>query len=88
VKIISVVMLLSVFATPLMAAEANQDAALFEQRCGNGCHQLPDPGMLKAKQWQRVLITMEKRMAHAGMDALTADERERLLAYLTKHARK
>ena len=86
-KIIPVV-LLSVFAMPLMAAESNENAVLFEQRCGSGCHQLPDPGMLKAKQWQRVMITMEKRMSQAGMAPLTEDERERLLGYLAQHARK
>ncbi len=87
-KMMPVVMLLTLFSMPLMAAEVNSDAALFELRCGTGCHQLPAPSMLKAKQWRRVLITMEKRMAQAEMTALTADERERLLAYLEKYARK
>ena len=87
-KLIPVMLLLSIFATPLVAAEAGSDAELFELRCGTGCHQLPEPSMLKPKQWQRVMITMEKRMAQAGMSALAADERERLLAYLTKYARK
>jgi len=87
VKLIPVMLLLSIFATPSIAAEADSDAALFELRCGTGCHQLPEPSMLKPKQWQRVMITMEKRMAQAGMTALTTDERERLLAYLSKHAR-
>jgi len=88
VKMIAAAMLLSIAATPLVAAEVDANAALFELRCGTGCHQLPEPSMLKPKQWQRVLITMEKRMAQAGQDELTADERERLLAYLTKQARK
>ena len=87
-KMIAAVMLLSIVATPLAAAEVDTEAALFELRCGTGCHQLPEPSMLKPKQWQRVLITMEKRMAQAGQGELTTDERERLLAYLTKHARK
>jgi len=87
-KMVAAVLLLSIVATPLAAAEVDANAALFELRCGTGCHQLPEPSMLKPKQWQRVLITMEKRMAQAGQDELTADERERLLAYLTKYARK
>jgi len=86
-KTIPVLILLTLFAAPLMAAEVESDAALFELRCGSACHQLPEPSMLKPKQWQRVMITMEKRMAQAGMNVLTADERERLLAYLAKHAR-
>ena len=86
-KVITLAIFLSITAAPLIAAESDEDEKLFELRCGIGCHQLPEPSMLKAKQWQRVMVTMEKRMAQAEMAPLTQDERERLLAYLTQYAR-
>ncbi len=59
--------------------------SLFEGRC-QMCHQLPEPGMLKPKQWKLVLVTMQQRMQQAGVPSLTADETERLLEYLAEQA--
>lgn len=60
--------------------------SLFEGRC-QMCHQLPEPGMLTAKQWTLILTTMQQRMQHASVPPLTADETERLLEYLSERAR-
>ena len=72
------------------AAEAQDEIAqgkiLFEARCPV-CHQLPEPAMLKLDQWQRSLITMQKRMQTFGMSPLTEAEFQQVLAYLATQAR-
>jgi len=45
---------------PLYAGEAGDGRRIFEVRCV-GCHQLPEPGMLKPDQWRMVLQTMQKK---------------------------
>ena len=60
--------------------------SLFEGRC-QMCHQLPEPDMLKPKQWKLILTTMQQRMQQAGVPPLTEDETGRLLEYLTEYAR-
>lgn len=73
----------------VFAAEADVAAgkAMFDGRCGQLCHQVPDPDQLTIGQWQRVLATMQKRMRQFGMPALSPQELEQLLAYLSQHAR-
>jgi type II secretory pathway predicted ATPase ExeA len=51
------------------------------------CHQLPEPDMLRPKQWKLILTTMQQRMQHASVPPLTEDETERLLEYLSERAR-
>jgi len=60
--------------------------SLFEGRC-QMCHQLPEPDMLRPKQWKLILTTMQQRMQHASVPPLTEDETERLLEYLSERAR-
>jgi len=59
--------------------------SLFEGRC-QMCHQLPEPGMLKPKQWRLILGTMQQRMQQAGVPPLTEDETEMVLEYLAEQA--
>jgi len=59
--------------------------SLFEGRC-QMCHQLPEPSMLKPKQWRLILGTMQQRMQQASVPPLTEDETERLLEYLAAEA--
>ncbi len=40
--------------------------SLFEGRC-QMCHQLPEPGMLRPKQWKLILTTMQQRMQQAAL---------------------
>ena len=51
------------------------------------CHQAPDPEMLKFKQWQFVLMTMDQRMEQTGIPSLNESDREIILNYLKEHAR-
>ena len=60
--------------------------SLFKGRC-QMCHQLPEPGMLRPKQWKLILTTMQQRMQQASVPPLTEDETERLLEYLAERAR-
>lgn len=87
-KLTLLFLILSFGHTLLMAAEKSAGEILFEARCGDRCHQLPEPGMLTAKQWQQVLITMQKRMEQAKMPPLIDSEKTLLLSYLAQYARK
>ncbi len=82
---------LIITAAPLFmvhAEEAQPDEAesLFNARCGM-CHQLPDPGMLKPKQWQLIINTMQQRMQQGKIPQLQPQERDMILEYLTARAR-
>lgn len=83
---------LLLLAAPLFVVHAAQDGSdidgeiLFQARCAL-CHQLPEPAMLKAKQWQLIISTMQKRMRHVEMVPLTEDEKTQLIHYLSLHAR-
>ena len=73
-------------------AEVTSDArsadskSLFEGRC-QMCHQLPEPGMLRPKQWRLILTTMQQRMQQAGVPPLTEDETEMVLEYIAEQSR-
>ncbi len=85
-RILLSIALLALFsATP--ASEPDPGETLYKSRCGL-CHQLPDPEMLTSRQWRIVLETMQKRMGHIEMPPLSAEEREQILAYLSRRARK
>ncbi len=60
--------------------------SLFKGRC-QMCHQLPEPGMLRPKQWRLILGTMQQRMQQAGVPQLTADETEMVLEYIAEQSR-
>ena len=60
--------------------------SLFEGRC-QMCHQLPEPTMLKPKQWKLILGTMQQRMQQAGVPPLTEDETEMVLEYIAQQSR-
>ena len=76
---------LSLSSVNLLAKDGEE---LFQLRCGEVCHQTPEPEMLKAKQWKRVVNTMRKRMTQSGQADLTEEEYEKILSYLEKKARK
>ncbi len=71
----------------ITSADRNADSkSLFEGRC-QMCHQLPEPGMLKPKQWRLILTTMQQRMQQAGVPPLTEDETEMVLEYIAEQSR-
>lgn len=59
---------------------------LFEGRC-QMCHQLPEPSMLRPKQWRLILGTMQQRMQQAGVPPLTEEETEMILEYIAEQSR-
>ena len=78
-------------AVPLFVVQADETSSveaevLFTARCAM-CHQLPEPGMLKPKQWKLILGTMQQRMRQANLPQLQAQESEMILEYLTARAR-
>ena len=60
--------------------------SLFEGRC-QMCHQLPEPGMLRPKQWRLILGTMQQRMQQAGVPPLTDEETEMVLEYIAQQSK-
>ena len=60
--------------------------SLFEGMC-QMCHQLPEPGMLRPKQWRLILKTMQQRMQQAGVPQMTEDETEMVLEYIAEQSR-
>ncbi len=80
---------LMIFFVPVfaMANEPVDDEVLFQARCAGLCHQLPEPSMLKAKQWSKVLTVMQKRMQQRGVAPMSESEHAQLLTYLQKNSR-
>lgn len=68
------------------AERAAFEKSLFEGRC-QMCHQLPEPGMLRPKQWRLILGTMQQRMQQAGVPPLTEEETEMILEYIATQSR-
>jgi mono/diheme cytochrome c family protein len=71
---------------PLESTSADEAEALFAGRCAM-CHQLPEPAMLKPKQWKLILVTMQQRMQQANVPPLQVQEHDMILEYLTARAR-
>lgn len=69
------------------AETADEGAALFEARCAL-CHQLPDPAMLKPRQWDSILTVMQKRIEQKGMAPLPDDEVKAMREFLHANARR
>lgn len=70
-----------------LAETADEGEALFEARCAL-CHQLPDPAMLKPRQWDTVLTVMQKRMTQKGMPRLPDEEVNAIREFLHGRARR
>lgn len=71
-------------ATPLPEA-GSEDASLYQTRCGR-CHPAYQPHLLTAEMWKVTIDRMESRnMKRLGIE-LDPAERERILAYLGRHA--
>ncbi len=68
-----------------LSEQQAQGKALFEARCVV-CHQLPEPDMLKPKQWKRLLLLMQKRMQQADMPPLDEEEFAQVYDYLSSQS--
>jgi len=64
----------------------SKDAKLYSDKC-SPCHSLPHPKRHTAKQWEHILVTMDKEIKQKEMSPLTVDERKNILNYIKKHAR-
>jgi len=71
--------------TPLPDAES-AGAKVYSARCSN-CHALPHPQRLGYNAWLGLIPVMEQRMQERGMQKLSGEERDKLLAYLKAHSR-
>lgn len=74
------------FSVQAENAPLDEAEGLFTARCAM-CHQLPEPSMLKPKQWRLIIGTMQQRMQQANIPPLQVQEREMILNYLTARAR-
>jgi hypothetical protein len=71
-------------STPLPEAES-ADAKLYASRCGT-CHYPHLPRALTPAMWKVQVERMDQKFRDARMQVPTAQEKERILAYLTRHA--
>lgn len=51
------------------------------------CHALPDPAAHSAEEWTTVVNRMANNMANLGMERMTTEQREEIVAYLQYQAR-
>ena len=74
-------------AAEVVAAEESVDAGkqVFQQRCSN-CHKLPKKTRRTADQWDMLVDVMQGIMKQRGVDVLSEDEKQQVLAYLKESA--
>jgi hypothetical protein len=66
--------------------EAGSDAArTYLERCGK-CHRAYDPRSMTGTMWQTQVGLMDTKIRQAGMEPLSADQRQIILDYLTRNA--
>jgi hypothetical protein len=79
---LSTCVVLAVLWMPAQAEDLEKGKQLFDLKCGMLCHQPPEPAALKPAQWRAVLQTMQTRMKQIGMQQLTQEEHDNVLAYI------
>lgn len=65
----------------------SQDFRAYVQRCA-GCHAIPDPRLHTAAEWRSVVDRMRIHIDSAGLLRVTPEQRERILEFLGRHARR
>jgi hypothetical protein len=70
--------------TPL-PEEESAEAKLYATRCGT-CHAPHLPRALTPAMWKVQVDRMDQKYRDARMKPPTAEEKEKILAYLTRHA--
>jgi len=60
---------------------------IYEEKCGS-CHALPHPGRHSFQEWIQVVALMERRMEEKGLAPLSTEERDIILSYLERNARR
>jgi hypothetical protein len=65
--------------------QESAEAKLYASRCGT-CHAPHLPRGLTAAMWKVQVDRMDQKFRDARMKPPTAEEKEKILAYLTRHA--
>lgn len=73
-------------ARQMVSEQASAAEDTFVARC-TLCHQLPEPTMLKPKQWGLIMQLMQQRMQQANVPQLGEQEFDLVLKYLQERAR-
>ncbi len=71
-------------SSPLPEADS-ADAKLYASRCGT-CHAPHQPRALTPTMWKVQVERMDKKYRDARMQVPSAQEKEQILAYLTRHS--
>jgi cytochrome c2 len=80
--VLAVFAVFALLSVPANAEDLEKGKQLFDLKCGMLCHQPPEPSALKPAQWRAVLQTMQTRMKQIGMQPLTQEEHDNVLAYI------
>jgi hypothetical protein len=80
--VLAVFVVFTLFSVQANAEDLEKGKQLFDLKCGMLCHQPPEPAALKPAQWHAVLQTMQTRMKQIGMQPLTQEEHDNVLAYI------
>ena len=67
------------------ALPAGEGSALFRDRCSR-CHALPDPSVQAPGEWPAMVERMRQNMERAGVEGLSDEETEAIVAYLQRAA--
>jgi cytochrome c5 len=68
-------------------APGSEGAILFASTCAQ-CHSLPDPKLHTARQWPGVVVRMQEFMQAMGKPGITTGEKEKIVGYLARHAKR
>ncbi len=63
-----------------------EDGQAYVRRCSL-CHALPNPSRMSFARWKVVVDRMEDNVRARNVPQMTADEKERILRYLSQHAK-
>jgi len=68
-----------------LPAPHSEGALLFASTCSR-CHALPNPNAHTAAQWPALVTEMQGFMKSTGKAMMSADDKQKILAYLQQHA--
>lgn len=75
-------------AAPGALPQSESAAAVSFKTVCSQCHPLPDPGLHTAREWPAVAERMRTHMKEMGKRAITDHERDEIVGYLSRNARK